>query len=441
MGGAVALAASFAPGFARAEVPVEEIPASLEAAIEQHIESKGKEYAGFCRVINEMPEIPVGEYCSFVLSIEHNIAEVSYGPVLSDEVTHVSFKHYAGLWTLIDGQEEPEDPTPAPLPSIPPALDSSIKHWVESFGHEYAGLCEVVNARPTIPYGEYCAAVKIEGDIAEVWWGPIASDALTLIRFKNTGGAWAPILPDSPTPTPPPVGNSLPPALNSVIKQFIESRGHVYAGTCEEANAKPEVPFGAYCVAVTIEHGFAEVFYGPVASDDIRMISFEMVNGGWVLEASETPATPTTPAQPAPATPSNSPSPAVPAALEQAIKQLIESKGKKYAGLCVEVNTRPQVPFGEYCAFVNSIKDGVADVSYGPVASDEITRVRFELDGGQWEPLTGTSQPQTGATPRPPSTGSGDGDGGGNGGLVALASIVGVVLLVSSAGAVALRRR
>ena len=51
--GAITLLAALIPGVAAAEVPASQVPDGLKAVIEQHLESKGHDYAGFCREANE----------------------------------------------------------------------------------------------------------------------------------------------------------------------------------------------------------------------------------------------------------------------------------------------------------------------------------------------------------------------------------------------------
>lgn len=348
-----------------------------------------------------------------------------------------------------------------PSDQVPASLETAIQQYIESQGHDYAGLCREVLSRPSIPYGEHCAFVlTIEHDIAEVTYAPVASDEISRIHFKNNGGSWSPILPDSPTPTPPPAESELPLGLGDVIQQYIEGQGHEYAGLCVDVNANPPLPFGEYCAFVlSIEHDIAEISYGPVASNDISLVSFRLEGGEWKLYDQQAPnPTPTTPAQPTttpttPAQPTSTPTtpamptatpttpstPTVPPALEQAIKERIESMGKKYAGLCLVVNAGPNVPYGEYCAFVNSIKDGVADVSYGPVATNEITRVTFRLEGSQWKVVMPATPVKTAVVPLPPSTGNGSQDDGS--GTLAFGAVLASMLVAGGAGALALRRR
>jgi hypothetical protein len=98
LAGAAALVGALLPAAAFAEVPSDQVPASLQAAIKAEIESKGHTYAGLCRVVNEQQPLPVGQYCAFVISIEHEIAEVTYGAVASDEITRVNFDYRDGAW-------------------------------------------------------------------------------------------------------------------------------------------------------------------------------------------------------------------------------------------------------------------------------------------------------------------------------------------------------
>lgn len=337
-----------------------------------------------------------------------------------------------------------------PSNQVPSELKSAIEQYIENQGHGYAGLCVDVNQQQPLPFGEYCAFVlSIEHDIADVSYAPVASDDISYAYFKNTNGTWSPILPDSETPTPPPAENNLPAGLANAIKQHIESRGHQYAGLCVDVNANPPLPFGKYCAFVlSIEHDIAEISYGPVASNDITMVSFELVNGTWqVMNATSTPTPTTVPPTSTPTSqpttqPTSQPTVTVPPALLQAIKQHIESQGKQYAGLCVDVNQQQPLPFGKYCAFVLSINGNVAEVSYGPVASNAITRVTFELENGQWKLPTASPTPtKTRPAPLPPSTGSGSADSGTSGEMVLLAAVTGLLALSAGAVAVALRRR
>lgn len=128
--GLAALTASLLPGLAAAEVPPAEVPAELEAAIKQHIESEGHVFAGFCRdVIANEPSATPGEYCAFVISIEHEIAEVTYGAVFSDELSFVSFKFENGAWTQMGEpkpvNQQPQPQTQTPVPTSTPRAPST----------------------------------------------------------------------------------------------------------------------------------------------------------------------------------------------------------------------------------------------------------------------------------------------------------------------------
>lgn len=358
--GLIALSLAFLPGLARADVPNQQIPGSLKTAIQQHIESQGKQYAGLCVDVNANPPLPFGKYCAFVLSIEHDIAEVSYGPVASGDITLVSFKNQGGSWKLMNGNDGPTPMPPTKVPQsaqLPAGLGNAIKQYIESKGHQHAGLCLDVNDNPPLPFGKYCAFVlSIEHDIAEVSYGPVASNDISRVSFKLEGGTWKVMGTQTQMPTPSPT--SVPPT-----------------------------------------------------------------------------ATPTTPASP------TAPAVVVPPALLQAIKGHIESSGKQFAGLCVDVNANPPLPFGKYCAFVLSIVDGVADVSYGPVASNDITRVKFRLENGAWKlstPPVVTATP-THQAPQPPNTGSGNSDSGTN--IVVILVAAAGLFALAGFGSVAIQRR
>ena len=123
LAGLAALTASLFPTMALADVPTEQIPANLQAAIKTEVESKGHKYAGLGRVVNESGQYPHGEYVAFVLSIEHDIAEVTYGPFLSDEITRVNFVNQNGNWV-----KQGTTPTNPGSPSTPkpPATGDGI---------------------------------------------------------------------------------------------------------------------------------------------------------------------------------------------------------------------------------------------------------------------------------------------------------------------------
>lgn len=116
--GAMTLVAALIPGIAAAEVPANQVPDDLKAVIEQHIESKGHDYFGFCREANETVPLPAGKYCIFVQSIEHDIAEITYGPVASNDITFVSFEKKDGTWKLRTA-DQPYNPGTSPTPRPP----------------------------------------------------------------------------------------------------------------------------------------------------------------------------------------------------------------------------------------------------------------------------------------------------------------------------------
>ena len=127
LAGLAALTARLFPMMALADVPPEQIPADLQAAIKVEIESHGHKYAGLGRVVNQQNPLPFGEYVAFVQSIEHDIAEVTYGPVASDEITRVNFVHQNGNWVK-EGTTAPTTPSNPGSPSTPkpPATGDGI---------------------------------------------------------------------------------------------------------------------------------------------------------------------------------------------------------------------------------------------------------------------------------------------------------------------------
>jgi hypothetical protein len=127
LAGLAALAGSLFPTMALAEVQPEQVPQSLQAATKAEVESKGFEYAGLCRVVNEQQPLPFGKYCSFVLSIEHDMAEVTYGPVASDQITRVNFVNQNGTWVK-QGTATPTTPANSGGTPKPPSTgDGAVK--------------------------------------------------------------------------------------------------------------------------------------------------------------------------------------------------------------------------------------------------------------------------------------------------------------------------
>lgn len=111
--GVAALFGALLPGVAAADLPPDQIPGGLKAAIAAYIEGRGHAYAGLGRDVNAGdPASHVGEYVAFVQSIEHDIAEVTYGPVLSDAIGEVAFRNVGGTWQLATATPVPGSPTP-----------------------------------------------------------------------------------------------------------------------------------------------------------------------------------------------------------------------------------------------------------------------------------------------------------------------------------------
>ena len=124
LAGLAALTASLFPTMALADLGPEQIPADLRAAIKVEVESKGHKYAGLGREVNQQNPLPFGEYVAFVQSIEHDIAEVTYGPVASDQITRVNFVKQNGSWVK-QGTTTPTTPTSPSVPK-PPATGNGV---------------------------------------------------------------------------------------------------------------------------------------------------------------------------------------------------------------------------------------------------------------------------------------------------------------------------
>ncbi len=107
--GALSLSALYATT-ALAEVPSNQVPSDLKAAIQAKVESEGHDYAGFCRDIEQHNH--VGDYCAFVLNLTGDTAEVTYGPVLSEPTAHITFLKIDGEWTHPGGGPGEGEPDP-----------------------------------------------------------------------------------------------------------------------------------------------------------------------------------------------------------------------------------------------------------------------------------------------------------------------------------------
>ncbi len=200
--GATALWGTMLPGGAGAEVPDDQVPAGLRAAIQAEVESRGETFAGMCREIVQHEHY--GEWCAFVQEMDEDSADVTFGPVASDEISAQSFMKVDGEWT--SGQSETPQET-----VIPAELRGAIKAFIEAKGKVYAGLCDEV--QQTAQPGQYCASVVISGNTATVSYGPFASDEISITTFTFQNGAWkaansvTPTAAWSPTPKPPSTGN------------------------------------------------------------------------------------------------------------------------------------------------------------------------------------------------------------------------------------------
>lgn len=129
--GLAALAASLLPTAAFAEIPSNQVPNDLQAAIKAQVEARGNEYAGLCRVVNEGRTIPYGEWCAFVTSIEHDIAEINLGPVATNDIYFVSFDKAQSGWTvrqpIVKVQDQgSSNQTPGTSTPKPPATGAGV---------------------------------------------------------------------------------------------------------------------------------------------------------------------------------------------------------------------------------------------------------------------------------------------------------------------------
>jgi hypothetical protein len=213
----------------------------------------------------------------------------------------------------------------------------------------------------------------------------------------------------------------VPEDLKAAIKAEVEYQGHQYAGLCKAIDQSANTP--KYCANVlSMTATEAEVAYGPVASEPTAHIVFFKENGRWSHPGGG---------------PGEGESGQIPSDLKAAIGKFLQGKGFDYAGLCNEIAQDGSTD-GKYCANVSNLTATTASVSYGKVATNELTTVAFEKQNGSWALKTTVSNPV--ATPKPPDSGSGFiRDGGFNTDFAASAAVG--VLLAVALGLFAVRRR
>jgi hypothetical protein len=74
----------------------------------------------------------------------------------------------------------------------------------------------------------------------------------------------------------------------------------------------------------------------------------------------------------------------IPQDLRDAVREFVQGKGHTYAGLCNEI-LQDGSTLGQYCANLTDLTAASVKVHYGPVASNELTTVRFVNQGGSWQ--------------------------------------------------------
>ncbi|MBN9492601.1 hypothetical protein J0H33_04550 [bacterium] len=196
------LALLFLPLTARAAVAPADVPPDLQAAIKAKVEAESKQYAGLCASIDQPAN--VGKFCASVLTLTATTAEVTYGPVLSEPEARVTFLKIDGRWTHPGGGPGEGSSTP-----IPADLRDAVTKYVEARGHSYAGLCAEI-AQDGSNIGKYCAGVRdVTATSATVSFGPVASNAITTVAFRQVNGVWSATSTSTPAPRPPATGSGV----------------------------------------------------------------------------------------------------------------------------------------------------------------------------------------------------------------------------------------
>lgn len=260
---------------ARGQVPENQIPQDLRAAIKAEVELRGEKYAGLCREIDQ--DQHVLQWCAFVQSLTADRAEVTFGAVLSDELHQAIFIKSGGAW-IASGRG------PVPNNQIPQDLRAAIKAEVESRDKTYAGLCLEIDQNQHV--FQWCAFVQsLTQTQAEVTFGPVLSDEIERVTFTRAGAGWVAATatstpPPTPTATPAP-DPSIPAELRAAIKRAVEARGKTFAGLCNEIDQNQHV--GEWCAAVqSLSAGQAKVVVGAVLSDELHPITFVKSGNAWV---------------------------------------------------------------------------------------------------------------------------------------------------------------
>jgi hypothetical protein len=264
--GTAVLALIALPGLASADVPSNQVPEGLKAAITAEIEGGGHQYAGFCAEIDQAASY--GKYCAFVLELTRDSARVSFGPVASNDLEFLTFHRVGEAWTTAQ---------PAPGPQVPADLLAAIRAKIEAEGRQFAGLCDEIDQPANV--GKYCAFIlELTPTSAEVTYGPVLSEPTAHIVFLNIEGRWVHPGggPGEGEPDP-----DIPADLRDAIRKYVESQGRVYAGLCTEI-AQDGSNHGKYCAAVfDLTDTSATVSYGPVATDEMVSVKFAKQSGAW----------------------------------------------------------------------------------------------------------------------------------------------------------------
>lgn len=299
-----------------AEVPSEDVPAGLRAAIQADVESRGQEYAGLCRDVPDDGSA-VGKYCAVVLELGAESAQVGVAPYPSGDFRVFELVLRNGAWGIDQGS-----PGSGPTPTRSPTREWSVE------------------------------GVKVEGTTVTV-------------RLRVFAGIDVGVTLHGQDPDEKAV--SLP-YLDFIFRA---------------------VPPGAHEAVVKDVVGFREAITFTVASRQ---------DGSGSLAD-------------------------VPSALRIAIRAEVERRGHPYAGLCREVPDDGS-GIGKYCANIVEVGTDMADIAFGPYATNELTAVRLVMAGDAWKV----------SVPGPPRTGTGRGALGPTAGLISNLLVATAICVVLGAG-------
>jgi hypothetical protein len=341
--GLIAIFAFFmSVNIASAQQPSSEVPRDLRSYVRLIAESHGFDFAGFCDDLEKRENDD--RLCATVYDLKSNSARIGLGQVGEEPTYTLSFSKRGGVWSV----------TSHNLPQFAPdKLRDAIRALVEGRGFIFTGMC--TDFVPPQGAQQVCANItSITGGVAQVTLGPIASTHSFTANFAFKNGSWRVQSHNVPLFIPQEVRNG--------VKNLVEGRGYQFAGFCAEIDQN-RYP-GQWCAVVdSLNTNSVKLRVGPVNGEAVASITFLRSNGTWALASHNVPFN-------------------ITPALRQAVKNLLESRGYEYAGLCAEIDGS-RYP-GQWCANLVSLTADSARFAFGPVLSEVKYAATFNRTGSSW---------------------------------------------------------